>query len=68
MENSEVMILNIQVCQGGAGGGAVGGGAAHRLTHKIVENVLLWSFITQKVYMLKKSIYTQIKINSGPFK
>ena len=39
VENSEVMLQNVWVCQGGLGasGGAVGGGAAHRLTHKKVK-------------------------------
>ena len=50
------------------GWGGAGGWGAHRGTHKIVKNVLLWCFTTQKVYMLEQPNCTQIKINSWTFK
>ena len=59
MENSEVMILNIQVCQGGAGGGAVGGGAAHRLTHKIAEKcVTLKLHNSKSIHAVEVNLHT----------
>ena len=33
--------------QGGAERRAAGGGTTHRLTHKILEKVILWSIATQ---------------------